>query len=185
EQLKEILESDEECAEQLQKLNDKSVPFNTFWNDKLYSENTKEQIREWKKNSKKAYKDLYNPSDPDNPNFDTFLSLIIKYVFVSDAERTQANAIWTQAVLETIFDEEYLSPKIDADVINVWIQKLNVEGNENVCILSINDFTNLFKLEVQNTVLQKSSASFPAISKAVIQENYKVSSGDSGENDHT
>ncbi|KAF0458255.1 chad domain-containing protein: PROVISIONAL [Gigaspora margarita] len=234
EQLKEMLESDEECAEQLQKLNDKGVPFNTFWNDKLYSKvvsssnfthmsvaektcnfknkyyefhnnvflklqgnlakksyyirrvkeglwstfginrvkpfsekNTKEQMREWKKNSKKAYKDLYNPSDPDNPNSDTFLLLIIKYVFVSDEERTQANTIWTQAVLETIFDKEYFSPKIDADVVDMWIQKLNIEGNED------------------NTVLQKSSASFSAISEAAIQENYEVSSSNGGENDRS
>ncbi|KAF0515420.1 chad domain-containing protein: PROVISIONAL [Gigaspora margarita] len=201
EQLKEMLESDKECTEQLQKLNDKGVPFNTFWNNKLYSEvmlaairlkkgyyirhikeglwstfginrvkpfsekDTKEQMREWKKNSKKAYKDLYNSSDLDNPNSDTFLLLIIKYVFVFNKECTQANAIWTQAVLETIFDEEYLLPKIDADVINMWIQKLNVEGNED------------------NTVLQKSSASFSAISEAAIQKNYEVSSGDGSEND--
>ncbi|CAG8790895.1 33470_t:CDS:2, partial [Gigaspora margarita] len=142
EQLEKMLKSDKECAEQLQKLNDKVKPFS--------EKDTKEQIREWKKNSKKAYKDLYNST-----------------------------------VLETIFDEEYLSPKIDADVINVWIQKLNVEGNKDVCILSINDFTNLFELEVQNTILQKSSASFPAISEAVIQENYEVSSGDSSENDRS
>ncbi|KAF0476722.1 chad domain-containing protein: PROVISIONAL [Gigaspora margarita] len=196
EQLKKILESDEECAEQLQKLNDKGVLFNTFWNDKLYSKvvsssnfthmsviektcnfknkyyefhnniflklwgekDTKEQMREWKKNSKKAYKDLYNPSDLDNPNFATFFSLIIKAPLApfaallgsidSIANTALANAIWTQAVLETIFDEEYLSPKIDADVINV-------------------------------------STSFLAISEAAIQENYEVSSGDGGENDYS
>ncbi|CAG8718562.1 41614_t:CDS:2 [Gigaspora margarita] len=168
EQLKEMLESDEECAEQLQKLNDKVKPFS--------EKDTKKQMREWKKNSKKAYKDLYNPSDLDNPNSNIFLSLIIKYVFVSDEEYTQANAIWTQA---------YLSPKIDADVIDVWIQKLNIEGDKDVYILSINDFTNLFELEVQNTVLQKSSASFSAILEAAIQENYEVSSGDSSENDRS
>ena len=76
---------------------------------------------EWKKNSKKAYNDLYNPCDLDDLNSETFLSLIIKYVFVSDDECTQANAVWTQAVLETIFDEEYLSPKIDADYVDTWI----------------------------------------------------------------
>jgi hypothetical protein len=102
---------------------------------------------EWKKNSKKAYDDLYNPSDPDNPNSDTFLSLIIKYVFVSDDQRTQANAVWTQAILETIFDEDYLSPKIDADVVDVWIQKLsgNEKEKDNVSILFINKFTNFFE----------------------------------------
>ncbi|CAG8799472.1 2095_t:CDS:1, partial [Cetraspora pellucida] len=41
------------------------------------------------------------------------------YVFVSDKECTQANAVWTQAVFETIFDEEYLLPKIDANFVDV------------------------------------------------------------------
>ncbi|CAG8726843.1 16345_t:CDS:2, partial [Racocetra persica] len=86
-----MLESDEEYTEQLQKLNDKGVSFNSFWNAKLYSE----------------------------------------YIFVSDKEHTQANAIWTQAVLETIFDEKYLSPKIDTDFVDIWIQKLNAKNNEN------------------------------------------------------
>jgi hypothetical protein len=75
--------------------------------------------------------------------------LPIKYVFVSDDERTQANAVWTQAVLETIFDEEYLSPKIDADYVDTWIQKLSnnekEKDNENVCILFINELTNFFE----------------------------------------
>ncbi|CAG8731161.1 11238_t:CDS:2, partial [Dentiscutata heterogama] len=86
---------------------------------KLFSKkDSKAQMLKWKKNSKKAYSDLYNPCDPDNLNSKTFLSLIIKYVFVSNDERTQANVVWTQAVLETVFDEKYLSPKIDADYVN-------------------------------------------------------------------
>ncbi|CAG8698321.1 2250_t:CDS:1, partial [Dentiscutata heterogama] len=98
---------------------------------KPFSEkDSKAQMLEWKKNSKKAYNDLYNPCDPDDPNSETFLSLIIKYVFVSDDECTQANAVWTQAVLETIFDEEYLSPKIDADYVDTWIQKLSNNEKE-------------------------------------------------------
>ncbi|CAG8641597.1 15567_t:CDS:2 [Dentiscutata heterogama] len=61
---------------------------------KPFSENDmKAQMKNWKKDSKKAYDDLYNPSYPSNPNSDTFLSLIIKYVFVSEDEQTEANAI--------------------------------------------------------------------------------------------
>ncbi|CAG8659107.1 15151_t:CDS:2, partial [Cetraspora pellucida] len=37
-QLNKMLESDKEYAEQLQKLNNKGVLFNVFWNIKLYSE---------------------------------------------------------------------------------------------------------------------------------------------------
>src|ERR1700752_4179699 len=95
------------------------------------------------KNYKKAYNDLYNPCDLDNPNSEIFLSLIIKYVFVSNDECTNANAVWIQAVLETIFDEDYISPKIDADYVDMWIQKLS--NNENVCKLFINNLTNFFK----------------------------------------
>ncbi|CAG8547833.1 12476_t:CDS:2 [Cetraspora pellucida] len=112
-QLKKMLESDEEYAEQLQKLNVKGVLFNVFWNVKLYSE-----VKDCEA-SLQMYKDLYNPSDLDNPNSNIFLSLIVKYVFVSDKEHTQANAVWTQAVLEIIFNEEYLLPKIDADFVNM------------------------------------------------------------------
>ena len=117
---------------------------------KLFSEkDSKAQMLEWKKNSKKVYNDLYNPCDPDDLNSEIFLSLIIKYVFVSDDERTQANAVWTQAVLETIFDEEYLFPKIDTNYVNTWIQKLSnnekEKDNENVCILFINKLTNFFE----------------------------------------
>ncbi|CAG8829400.1 13699_t:CDS:2, partial [Racocetra persica] len=65
-----------------------------------------------KKNSKQTYKDLYNPSNSDNSNSEIFLSLIIKYVFVSNKEYTQANAIWIQA-----------------------IQKLNAEDNEDNTVL--------------------------------------------------
>ncbi|CAG8814929.1 15928_t:CDS:2, partial [Gigaspora margarita] len=60
-------------------------------------------------------KDSKAQIDPDDLSSETFLSLIIKYVFVSNDKCTQAIAVWTQAVLETIFDEDYVSPKIDAD----------------------------------------------------------------------
>jgi hypothetical protein len=35
--LREKLGNDEYCADQLQKLNDKGVPFDQLWDDKLYS----------------------------------------------------------------------------------------------------------------------------------------------------
>ncbi|CAG8820991.1 27207_t:CDS:2, partial [Racocetra persica] len=40
EQLKKILENNDEYKKNLQKLNEKSVSFNKFWSDKLYSEDT-------------------------------------------------------------------------------------------------------------------------------------------------
>src|ERR1043165_5717474 len=83
---------------------------------------TKDQMKQWKQDSRKAYKDLYNPNDPTNPNSDTFLASIVQYVFVSEDEQTHMNAIWTQAILEIIFDEHYLSAKIDSEVIDMWFQ---------------------------------------------------------------
>ena len=82
-------------------------------------------MKSWKsrKTIKQAHDDLYKPSDPNDTNSDTYITLIIKSVF-SQKECTTANCIWTQAVLETIFDENYLSPKIDADIINQWTQRL-------------------------------------------------------------
>ncbi|CAG8844020.1 37965_t:CDS:2, partial [Gigaspora margarita] len=47
-------------------------------------------------NFKKAYEDIYNSSDPNNPNSDTFLV----------------------AVLELIFDENYLNAKLDSNVVD-------------------------------------------------------------------
>ena len=86
---------------------------------------TKEQIKAWKQqaNVKQVHNDLYNPSDSNNPNSDTYLTLIIQSVF-APKECTIENAIWTQAVLETIFDKEHLSIKIKTDTIDQWIQKL-------------------------------------------------------------
>jgi len=75
-------------------------------------------------NVKRAYGDLYSAVDPDDANSDFYISLIIKNVFVSNEEQTDKNAIWTQAILEMIFDEEYLSTKIDSDSIDAWYMKL-------------------------------------------------------------
>lgn len=66
------------------------------------------------------YDDLYSPSVPDDLSSDTYAALIIRSVFPSEKEITQENAVWTQSVLESIFDVEYLSTKIDNDVIESW-----------------------------------------------------------------
>jgi hypothetical protein len=83
---------------------------------------SKEGIKAWKtsKEVKAVYGDLYRPSVPDDPSSDTYLALIIRSVFPSEKEITQENAVWTQSVLESIFDVEYLSTKIDNDVIESW-----------------------------------------------------------------
>ena len=83
---------------------------------------SKEEIKAWKtsKEVNAVYDDLYRPSVPDDPSSDTYLALIIRSVFPSEKEITQENAVWTQSVLESIFDVEYLSTKIDNDVIESW-----------------------------------------------------------------
>jgi hypothetical protein len=83
---------------------------------------SKEEMKAWKtsKEVKSVYGDLYSPSVPDDPSSDPYIALIIKSVFPSEKEVTQENALWTQSVLESIFDVEYLSTKIDNDVIESW-----------------------------------------------------------------
>lgn len=83
---------------------------------------SKEELKAWKtsKEVKAVYDDLYSPSIPGDPSSDTYAALIIRSVFSSDKEITQENAVWTQSVLESIFDVEYLSTKIDNDVIESW-----------------------------------------------------------------
>jgi len=85
----------------------------------------------WKESEsvRKVYEDLYMPSDPDDPSSDTYIALIIKSVFTSEKERTQANAIWTQSVLEGIFDQENHSSKIDSETIDSWTENLTVAVN--------------------------------------------------------
>lgn len=95
---------------------------------KPYDENfTREQLKNWKvqENVRKAYNDLYTPIDPNDSNSEMFISMIIKNVFVSTEEQTDKNAVWTQAILEMIFDEEHLSTKIDSDTVDTWYSKLN------------------------------------------------------------
>ena len=83
---------------------------------------SKEGIKAWKtsKEVKAVYDDLYRPSVPDDLSSDTYAALIIRSVFPSEKEIMQENAVWTQSILESIFDVEYLSTKIDNDVIESW-----------------------------------------------------------------
>ena len=60
---------------------------------------------------------------PDDSRSDTLLTVIIKAVF-SDKELTNENAKWAQSVVETIFDTNHLSLKIDADIIESWTETL-------------------------------------------------------------
>ena len=89
---------------------------------------SKEGIKAWKtsKEVKAVYGDLYRPSVPDDPSSDLYIVLIIKSVFPSEKELTQKNAVWAQAVLESIFDVRYLSTKIDNDVIESWKNAIEV-----------------------------------------------------------
>ena len=89
---------------------------------------SKEGIKAWKtsKEVKAVYGDLYRPSVPDNLSSDLYITLIIKSVFPSEKELTQKNAVWAQAVLESIFDVRYLSTKIDNDVIESWKNAIEV-----------------------------------------------------------
>ena len=89
---------------------------------------SKEGIKAWKtsKKVKAVYGDLYRPSVPDDSSSDLYIALIIKSVFPSEKELTQKNAVWAQAVLESIFDVRYLSTKIDNDVIESWKNAIEV-----------------------------------------------------------
>ena len=80
---------------------------------------------EWKtsEEAKTVHKELYDLVDPDDSRSDTLLTVIIKAVF-SDKELTNENAKWAQSVVETIFDTNHLSLKIDADIIESWTEAL-------------------------------------------------------------
>ena len=93
---------------------------------------SKEEIRQWKMNEdvQKVHDDLYVPSDPSDPSSDTYITLIIKSVFTSENERTNANVLWTQSVLEVIFDQNHISTKIDADIVETWTKTFTDEADE-------------------------------------------------------
>ncbi|RGB33581.1 hypothetical protein C1646_743263 [Rhizophagus diaphanus] len=56
---------------------------------------SKQQMRTWKasKNVQQVHKDLYKPSDSDDPSSDTYITLIIKSVFASEKKRTNKKII--------------------------------------------------------------------------------------------
>jgi len=56
-------------------------------------------------------------SDPKDKAFDTYVTLIIKYVFKNEKERMTLNGIWVQSVLEAIFDVISFSAKVDSEII--------------------------------------------------------------------
>ena len=110
---------------------------------------TKSQMKEWKglKNVKKVHDELYSKSDPDDPNSDTYITLIIKSVFSSENERTKENGIWVQSVLEVIFDVEHLSTKIDTDILGSWIETLTDEEHSVIIISKVYSFhCHIFKI---------------------------------------
>jgi hypothetical protein len=84
-------------------------------------------MRKWKSSEavRKVHEELYNPSNPDDPSSDTYLSSIIQATF-TPKERIKENAIWAQSVLEAIFDEDYLDSKIDAEVVEKWNKSLQM-----------------------------------------------------------
>ncbi len=80
------------------------------------------QMKAWKQNkdTRKVYDDLYMQSDPKDKAFDTYVTLIIKYVFKNEKERMTLNGIWVQSVLEAIFDVISFSAKVDSEIIKTW-----------------------------------------------------------------
>ena len=70
------------------------------------------------------------------------MTLIIKSVFSSENERTKQNAIWVQSVLEAIFNEQHLSPKINTEVLGLQIETLTDE--EHIVIIISKKFIHFF-----------------------------------------
>ena len=95
-------------------------------------------MKEWKQDEKtrKVYQELYNHSDPEDENSDTYIILIIKSVFINTKEHTNFNAIWVQSVLEIIFDESNLSSKIISDDVDSWMDAIT-DTEVNNCLLII------------------------------------------------
>src|SRR5947207_10059400 len=79
-------------------------PFSDNWK--------KDQMQKWKNDPKtqKAYDELYTPVDANDNNSDMYITKIIKATFTSN-DRTLLNSLWTQAVLEVIFNPDHLLPK--------------------------------------------------------------------------
>jgi hypothetical protein len=85
-------------------------------------------MKKWKNDSKTkvAYDQLYNHIDSQDQESDTYIAKIIKKTFAKN-EQTELNTLWTQAVLEIIFDPGYLSPKLDTDEIDKRFEMLKNE----------------------------------------------------------
>lgn len=94
---------------------------------------SKDQMLEWKKSGEVqlVHDELYNSSVPDDPSSDTFITIIIKSVF-TNKELTRKNAVWVQAVLETIFDVEHTSSKMETEVIDAWVNAILESHEEQV-----------------------------------------------------
>ncbi|CAG8601387.1 10797_t:CDS:2 [Funneliformis mosseae] len=114
--IKEKLDTNELCVSMLQKSEEKGLTFDDLWNKKINS-----TMKEWKqnKNTQKVYKDLYKSSNSEDEKVNTYITLIIKFIFTAEKERMASNSIWVQSVIETIFNEKYLSTKIDSKVIEI------------------------------------------------------------------
>ena len=83
-------------------------------------------MKNWKisSNVKKVHEDLYTSVNSEEECSETYLSSIVKKVFVSKDEQTRKNAVWTQSILEIIFDKGYLSSKIETECIDKWYARL-------------------------------------------------------------
>ncbi|CAI2187798.1 13126_t:CDS:2 [Funneliformis geosporum] len=88
----------------------------------------KDEIKNWKNNSKIriAYNELYNHIDSQDQESDTYIAKFIKKMFARN-DRTELNALWIQAVLEIIFDPEYLSTKLDTKAVDKRFEMLKNE----------------------------------------------------------
>ena len=119
-------------------------------------------MREWKcsANVRKVYEELYTLIDPNDPSSDTYLVLIIKSVFPSENERTNENSIWAQSVLETIFDENHLSSKIDTEVVDRWTGTLT--DTDAVSVL----YSSILQLTINNVKQRFNQGSEKAIEES-------------------
>jgi|SRR5581483_8757901 len=115
-------------------------------------------MRVWKnqENVKKVHNDLYTPIDPNDPSSETYITKIIRTVF-PDKDRTKRNAIWAQSVLESIFDVKHLSPKVNAEIVDSWIETLtdvihfySVFINYSICYLFTLIIIGLFRMKICN-----------------------------------
>ena len=75
-------------------------------------------MKKWKQSEevKSVHEDLYSLIDPNDESSDNYVMLIFKSVFIVDKEQMYENSIWTLSVLESIFDIDHLSTKIDTDI---------------------------------------------------------------------